>query len=418
MIELQYKNRNAGVKELFEDVIKTIQKTYCPCQGASFFMWDAFFTRYNLIATTGLKKGEENRISYNKGVGLTGMIGQYGNLYISDDLKKLRADIHHESKSSEIVEGDNSTPDGKGQCMTGMFIPIAFPSNKQDVVGVLRLINKKNKCNEKIVDFFSDVDAEIMRFASSYLSVVVDSYINLESQGNLIARMTHEILTPANSIWKSANSLFDNLENDEFLGRNLRDYLSDIIDFSEFQKWQVSTNMFLAKVQLQQSFDHRYQLEKCSLFDIIMKSRSIAIPIAKKYKLTINNIWIDDALKMFRIYVDKNAFITVFYNLLTNAIKYHDANSPFYINVSYSSLNDWIIIRVEDSGIGINEDEKESIFQSGYRGKMAIKMSSQGFGVGLPVVKQILDDFWGDICITSLSKPTIFTIKLPKKILI
>ena len=61
----------------------------------------------------------------------------------------------------------------------------------------------------------------------------------------------------------------------------------------------------------------------------------------------------------------------------------------------------------------INEKDKDRIFLLGVRSENAQKTNSEGYGIGLHVVNQILRDFGGKISVKQCSNPTIFEIKLP-----
>lgn len=74
---------------------------------------------------------------------------------------------------------------------------------------------------------------------------------------------------------------------------------------------------------------------------------------------------------------------------------------------------DFLIIEVADNGIGIKPKEQNKIFERGYRSESAIRINASGYGIGLTVIKQIIEDFGGDIKITSYNKPTVFQIKIP-----
>ena len=194
--------------------------------------------------------------------------------------------------------------------------------------------------------------------------------------------------------------------------------MKNIIDFAELQRWQASTNLFLSRNRRKQTLEVRYIIKPTSLWEIIRSSIDIAIPIALKYNVKANNISINPtADKQLIINIDKDAFVTVFYNLFTNAIKYHDPDDKdnFYIETSYRIENDYVFIDVADNGIGIKPKDQNKVFEKGYRSESAIRINASGYGIGLTVVKQIVEDFGGEIKITNFRKPTIFHIEIPVK---
>ena len=152
--------------------------------------------------------------------------------------------------------------------------------------------------------------------------------------------------------------------------------------------------------------------------NILKRSRDIVRPIARQEGLTFDNIEIHSGVDSI-LQVDEDAFVIVFYNLLTNAIKYHLPEYPesFHVDIWYYESDVAVEILVDDYGIGMDKKDKKSIFQMGYRGERALSESATGFGVGLYVVQQIITDFGGSISVRSSQNPTRFEILLPKSLL-
>ena len=412
LIECHRKNKNKKVPILFSNILNGVLLKACPSQGASIFIWDNYQNRFNLIATTGLVGDpDSNDVFYQLGDGRTGHIGQSGIPLITDDITKEEAKNGMSGLFREKLKDDAKTE---------MFIPIKNPSNEKEVIGVFRMVNKKNVSYDSTIDYFNDADVEIMMDASEYLALIIANYQKEEIQYEFIDKLTHEFITPANAIWKTANRLYSHMSDVEFMNKNLSPYLENIIDFSELQRWQASTNLFLSRTRKKMPFDVRYNPQPTSLAEVIRRSIDIAIPIARKYNVPFRNIYINsNSSSRLTINIDRDAFVTVFYNLFTNAIKYHDPNAQdqFYIDISYVMDVDNLYIHIKDNGIGINAKEQYKIFGRGYRSESAIRINASGYGIGLTVCKQIVEDFGGDIKITSLKKPTIFRIRLPKKII-
>lgn len=411
LIEEHDKYRSLEVNPLLNNILNVIINSFCLCQGASLFIWNSYGNSYNLVATTGIENAPSllSDVSYVIGEGLTGKIGKFHLPFITDNIKR-EEHYRHRGKWREIL---------KDPAKTAMFVPVCRPSDESDVIGIIRLINKKNYCDNNVVDFFNDNDVEVIMFISKYLSFVIDYYIKEEEQNDFIARLSHETMSPANAIRKIADRIRLNYHDKNFLKEYLPQYIQDIMDFSELQKWQATTNKYLWRRYWIKSSKKIYNIKQYSLYDILKDSKELVIPIAKENQVNVDNIDIEEnIIKTILLRVDRNAFLTLFYNLFTNAIKYHRQTDieGFYIRVNcFTDKN--ISIYVEDNGIGINAKEKDSIFKIGYRGENAIRVSASGTGVGMPVIKQIIEDFGGSIAITSLRKPTIIKIELPGKML-
>jgi two-component system phosphate regulon sensor histidine kinase PhoR len=109
------------------------------------------------------------------------------------------------------------------------------------------------------------------------------------------------------------------------------------------------------------------------------------------------NLNIEKDLPLFKC--DEDEINRIFTNLISNAIKYNKINGE--INISISSDQDYIIIKVKDNGIGMKEKEQEKLFQEFYRAKNEFTKDISGTGLGLSIVKKIADSYSGRIEVES-----------------
>lgn len=124
-----------------------------------------------------------------------------------------------------------------------------------------------------------------------------------------------------------------------------------------------------------------------------------------------HNIFYDIADELY-LRGESEKYLMVFQNLIHNSIKY--SFDDFKIKVTAKKANGQILISVEDNGIGIDDLEKVNIFQKFYRSSQAEKLGIKGFGLGLSLVKSIVDEASGKIEIAdNKPKGTIFKITLP-----
>jgi signal transduction histidine kinase len=107
----------------------------------------------------------------------------------------------------------------------------------------------------------------------------------------------------------------------------------------------------------------------------------------------------------------------VFQNLIENAVNYSNPeSSDAVVTVVTRTQDDNIIIEIADSGIGIPESEQSKLFARFYRASNAIKFAPNGSGLGLYIVKSIIQIFDGTINFSSVqNKGTTFTITFPIK---
>lgn len=114
--------------------------------------------------------------------------------------------------------------------------------------------------------------------------------------------------------------------------------------------------------------------------------------------------------------VDAGRMTQVIYNLLTNAIRYTPEQGIVSIASSLVSENgsEWIRIQVQDTGIGIKEEDLLFIFDHFYRADASRDRKSGGAGLGLAIVKQLVERHQGYVSVSSVpGKGTLFAIFLP-----
>jgi len=110
---------------------------------------------------------------------------------------------------------------------------------------------------------------------------------------------------------------------------------------------------------------------------------------------------------------DRARIMTLFNNLISNAIKYHNpAEEKPFVNVKVVASSQYARITIEDNGIGIAKDRQGRIFEMFYRAHDY----SKGSGLGLYIVKEVVDKLNGTVRVTSTPfKGTTFTLVLPVK---
>ncbi len=406
LVKAHRQSRDYSMSNIFMCTIDVIlKKEHYPCESVTFFMWDTYNNRYNLVYTSCAINSEDKKsICYRRGDGIIGQVAANNRAEIIDDIE-----LQFHNKTSLWLYGIKKPK-------TAMIIPISRISSKNEVVGILQLVNKKNSNGSKeLIDYFSELDLDIIRSTASYMALTIEYFIKEEEQRNFVDKLSHELMTPARSIRNDAERIIRNKDKKEFVDTQLYSYIEDIRNLTETQLWQVKSNLF--QIKNPNNRKSKYKTEKVLLTTILKKSKEAVKSIAREYNVRFDAIIYTESLA--RINVDEDAFITVFYNLFTNAIKYHDRLhlSSFSVKPFYRPTGHGTHLSVADNGVGIYEHEKDNIFHIGYRGTNVMRFSADGFGVGLTTVKQIIEDFGGTIEVTNLKQPTRFTIRLPKNII-
>ena len=103
----------------------------------------------------------------------------------------------------------------------------------------------------------------------------------------------------------------------------------------------------------------------------------------------------------------------IFNNLISNAVKYNRFGGN--VDIIIDSTDNEIIITFSDTGYGISKTDKENLFTEFMRIKNERTKNITGSGLGLSIVKQVIELYHGTIMVDStLDVGTIFTVRLPK----
>lgn len=112
------------------------------------------------------------------------------------------------------------------------------------------------------------------------------------------------------------------------------------------------------------------------------------------------------------VQADPDQMAQVWSNLISNAVKYTMPGGK--VQVILEERDGWAIGIVEDTGIGIAREDLERIFEEFYRTPQAKKLVPHGTGLGLPLVKQIVEAHGGNITVESeLGRGSRFTFRIP-----
>lgn len=218
-------------------------------------------------------------------------------------------------------------------------------------------------------------------------------------QQNFLLSITHELKSPLASI-KLILETIAKRSLDPPMTKNLSDKA-----IKESDRLNTLINDLLLAARL----DSSYNLQKTNinLMDVIYKS-------AENFP-TINNIPVIN-IKTYDEFIDFNGDATalsrVFSNIIGNAIKYTDGEPIIDIDIQNKSNS--VIIDIRDNGPGIPPQEKEKVFKKFYRIGNEDTRKTKGTGLGLYIVKSIIEGHNGKVRILdNLPKGSVFRITLP-----
>jgi signal transduction histidine kinase len=146
-------------------------------------------------------------------------------------------------------------------------------------------------------------------------------------------------------------------------------------------------------------------VEACILDDVVAEVVSMAQQNSSR------EITIEVENNPIMIKADSNRIKQILLNLIDNAVKYSDQDTP--INVNLQQIKNQVIIQICDKGYGIPLQNQSHIFERFYRVDTA-RTHSNGTGLGLSIVKTLVEKMGGNISVRSkLGEGSIFTVSLP-----
>jgi len=118
----------------------------------------------------------------------------------------------------------------------------------------------------------------------------------------------------------------------------------------------------------------------------------------------------DGTPEPLEVYLDESLLRQILENLLSNAIKYSPHGGEITLRIEYNT--DKVCFQIQDSGIGIPEEDRAYLFQSFHRGHNVGNLP--GTGLGLAIVKKAVDLQQGQITVeSSPEKGSLFSVTLP-----
>jgi len=236
----------------------------------------------------------------------------------------------------------------------------------------------------------------------------VKTNIELESKDKLkneyVLRVTHDIKGHVAAILSCIEVVRTKITGP--LNEEQEEFVNRAFERTELLSSFVKNLLNLTRKRLK----HDNEFEEFLLKDLINKTVT-PIQILSKDKLIDFNVYVDKSIQM----ITGNPFTIeeLYSNLLLNAVKYTPAHGR--IELTVKNRFNHIITEISDSGIGIPNEELPKVFDEFYRASNVPKDIKTGSGLGLSIVKQIVEEHNGKIWVSSeLGIWTKFTFILPK----
>jgi PAS domain S-box-containing protein len=343
----------------------------------------------------GIRTEEFKNIELRKGIGLGWLALKEGRPVVVEDFfsdERLKDAPHDAVKKEGLIS----------------FLAVPFLSGRDEPLGVLYVANRRKTK-------FTEEQIRTMVTLATQTSVAVEharlqeetrkAYEELKSldelKSNLIATVSHELKTPI-TIGKSAVELAMKEEDPD----RRREMLVMALDAWKREDRIASDLIDTARLE---RGELKLSLESIDLGDVITLCIGDMKRMARKKKVKIRAS-IPDELP--RVTGDFKALKHVCHNLIDNAIKFNKDGGEVLIEAG--GKNGMVEVRVSDTGIGIPKDKQEEIFERFYQADNSLTRHYGGTGMGLVIVKEIIEAHGGEIKVESEpGKGSRFTFTLP-----
>ncbi len=283
------------------------------------------------------------------------------------------------------------------------------------IIGCIEITELKDDINVWYITFFAILVVIILMIIDGiYLSLInkrlKKAYVEANkaslAKTEFLSVMSHDIRTPMNVVMGMNDLAYKNVNNPDMVklyldkslsaSKQLMTLINDILDINRIESGKLVINEDV--VNLKQFGEQ---------LDILIQ----AYGKEKVIKISHDFIDLDDVYVM----CDETRVNQIYINLLSNAVKYTLNGGDVYYSLKASKVNDkcQLDFIVKDNGIGMSKDFQKNMFESFTRASDSRSSKVSGSGLGLTIVKRIVDVLNGEIsCESEINKGTTFNVKL------
>ena len=273
---------------------------------------------------------------------------------------------------------------------------------------MVRPIHKITGAIENVTEGYSDdvlhVDTftETRQLSEAFNKMLGRLKILDESREEFVSNVSHELKTPMTSMKVLADSL---LEQDNVPVEMYQEFMQDIAKEIDREN-QIITDL-LSLVKMDRS-GQTMNIQTMNINDLLEQILKRLKPIAEKKNVEM----VMETFRPVNAEIDETKFTLAVSNLVENAIKYNHENG--WVHVSLNADHKYFYVKVEDSGIGIPEQDQAHIFERFYRVDKSHSREIGGTGLGLAIARNAVLVHRGSIKVYSNEgEGTTFTVRIP-----
>ena len=265
-------------------------------------------------------------------------------------------------------------------------------------------VSSHSNQDEAMYDELTKVNNELSNLQREFAKKNVELTKANELKNQFIGMAAHDLRNPLNIILSYIEFMINDSKNLSI--KKHEEFLREIYSSSEFMLKLVEDILDVSKIE---SGKIELHFEKIDIVSLLKRNIRLNNFFAAKKRIKIN---FNSSLTKKIIEIDSKRMEQVFNNLIGNSIKYSFQDSE--INVGIYEEDNSIIVSIKDTGLGIEEDMLNKIFDPFQTAKIPGTAGEKNSGLGLAIVKKIIDGHKGYIWVESkLGKGSEFFCKLP-----
>ena len=381
---------------LFNELAGTVRNRI-PCEGVTIFLPGAdddgnihLYPR----GTTGIfwrTTGAEN--FYRKGVGLTGIVWERGDVMFSQSPSE---EHRCKGKSSEEVASTD--------IFSTLWIPILHSG---ECVGVIRCRNRVRNGIEHATHTFSDDDSAVLITLCETLAPYLVAMIDTEMNQLVLKRLSHEVRNPFRMILSAVADIEDECRQRKLLGA--QPWLNKMKGAIVYAMHVVQkVDSFRESSDIESEISSPFQLQADVLTPLLAKICLIELDVARRLRKVLVPVLSKDVV----IHGNADSLAACLFHALWNAGVFCVDEK---IELRIEALGSVVQIHIEDYGVGISQNVDPSLlFLEGTRGGNASDYDQNGHGLGLWIIQKTLVNVGGSASFTSLANPTRLTLLVPQ----
>ncbi len=283
-------------------------------------------------------------------------------------------------------------------CVTifAVFYSSSFTKRLRKIMTSMRII-REGDYSHKVKMGGND---ELTVLGNEFNDLVERLQISEQKRRNFVSDASHELKTPLASIKLLSDSILQN----DMDSVTVKEFVGDIGNEADRLNRMTQKLLSLTRIESQEDSD----CEIVYMAPTVDRVVRMLTGIAEANKITIHTNVVQDS----PILVIEDDLYQVVFNLVENGIKYNVPNGELFVTLDRQEDN--AVIAVRDTGVGIPEESVGHVFERFYRVDKARSRKSGGSGLGLSIVRNMVERNGGQISLESkVGEGSVFTLMFP-----